>query len=76
MQNLKLFDFFLIWIFRFFALFSFDLFMEGIVFEYLAWNGTTKNDWFFALWWGFVVVWTLYGFLKLYSIWSKSDQDL
>jgi hypothetical protein len=51
MQNLKLFDFFLIWIFRFFALISFDLFMEGIVFEYLAWNGTTKNDWFFALWW-------------------------
>ena len=35
------------WVFGFFVLLSFDLFMEGIVFEWLEWNGTTKNDWFF-----------------------------
>ena len=67
MQNLKLFNFFLIWIFGFFTLFSFDLFMEGIVFEYLAWNGTTKNDWFFALWWGFVATWFMYGIKTLHE---------
>jgi len=50
----------------FFVLLSFDLFMEGIVFELLEWNGTTKNDWFFVLWWGFVVVWFLYGIIMLY----------
>ena len=41
--------------------------MEGIVFEWLEWNGTTKNDWFFVLWWGVtVVVWFLYGVYTLY----------
>ena len=45
---------------------SFDLFMEGIVFEWLEWNGTVKNDWFFVLWWGVVVVWFLYGTYTLY----------
>jgi len=47
-------------------LLSFDLFMEGIVFEWLEWNGTAKNDWFFVLWWGVVVVWFLYGTYTLY----------
>ena len=61
MKNTKPFHFFLIWVFGFFVLLSFDLFMEGIVFELLEWNGTTKNDWFFALWWGFVVVWFIFG---------------
>ena len=37
------------WIFGFFALLSFDLFIEGFVFEWIEWNGTDKNDWFFAL---------------------------
>jgi hypothetical protein len=41
--------------------------MEGIVFEWLEWNGTTKNDWFFALWWGLVVVWFIYGITTLYK---------
>jgi hypothetical protein len=41
--------------------------MEGIVFEWLEWNGTTKNDWFFVLWWGVVVVWFLYGIITLLS---------
>ena len=63
---MKTFYFFLVWVFGFFVLLSFDLFMEGIVFERLAWNGTTKNDWFFGLWWGFVVVWFIYGITMLY----------
>ena len=37
--------------FWFFVLLSFDLFAEGFVFEWLEWNGTNKNDWFFVLWW-------------------------
>tara|TARA_Y100001936_G_C15971593_1_gene611484 strand:- start:213 stop:377 length:165 start_codon:yes stop_codon:yes gene_type:complete len=53
---MKTFHLFLIWIFGFFVLLSFDLSMEGIVFEWLEWNGIQKNDWFFALWWGVVVV--------------------
>lgn len=40
--------------------FAFDLFMEGVIFEYLQWNGTTKNDWFFILWWVLSGFWTLY----------------
>ena len=66
-------NFFLLWIFGFFLLLSFDLFVEAFVFEWLDWNGTNKNDWFFALWWGLVVVWALYGFLKFRSIWSAPD---
>lgn len=58
---------FLIWVFGFFALLSFDLFVEAFVFEWLAWNGTTKNDWFFVLWWGLVVVWFLYGVVTLFQ---------
>jgi len=41
--------------------------MEGFVFEWLEWNGTIKNDWFFALWWGFVVIWVIYGTKTLYE---------
>ena len=67
MNKLKLYKFIPLWIFGFFVLLSFDLFMEGIVFEWLNWNGTDKNDWFFALWWGFVVVWFLYGSITLYQ---------
>ena len=64
---MKTFHFFLFWVFGFFLLLSFDLFMERIVFEWLNWNGTKKNDWFFALWWGLVVVWFLYGIASLYQ---------
>jgi hypothetical protein len=28
-----------------------DVFAEAVVFEWLQWNGTTQNDWFFLLWW-------------------------
>ena len=64
---MKPFHFLLIWVFGFFALLSFDLFIEGIVFEWLEWNETAKNDWFFALWWGFVVVWFIFGVKTLYE---------
>ena len=64
---MSIFNFFLLWIFGFFALLSFDLFFEAFVFEWLKWNGTDKNDWFFVLWWGFVVVWFLYGTKTLYD---------
>jgi hypothetical protein len=67
LKNLTNTSFFLSWIFGFFVLLSFDLFVEGIIFEYLAWNGTTKNDWFFALWWVLVVTWFLYGTISLYE---------
>lgn len=63
LSNLSLF---ILWVFGFFALLSFDLFMEAFVFEWLSWNGTDKNDWFFVLWWGLIVSWFLYGSLKLY----------
>lgn len=72
MKKLKLYKFIPLWIFGFFVLFSFDLFMEGIVFEWLEWNGTTKNDWFFVLWWGVVVVWFLYGTYTLYLRFNKN----
>ena len=66
-ETMKPFRFFLYWVFGFFVLLSFDLLMEGLVFELLEWNGTIKNDWFFALWWGLVVVWFLYGVKTLYD---------
>ena len=66
-KQIKTLYLFLIWVFGFFDLVSFDLFMEGFVFEWLDWNGTKKNDWFFALWWGLVVVWFIYGIVSLYE---------
>jgi len=69
---MKVLNFFLIWIFGFFALLSFDFFFEFIVFEYLDWNGTTKNDWFFLLWWILVAVWTVIGSRNLYLIIKKN----
>ena len=71
LKNLTNTNFFLSWIFGFFVLLSFDLFVEGIIFEYLEWNGTTKNDWFFALWWGLVVTWLLYEIIIVYEMLKK-----
>ena len=51
--------------------FLFDLFMEAVVFEALEWNGTTKNDWFFMLWWGVVAVWFFHGLFTLYERFSQ-----
>ena len=67
MNKLTNLNFFLIWVFGFFVFLSFDLFIEGFVFEWLEWNCTNKNDWFFVLWWGLVVVWFLKGLISLYQ---------
>jgi len=48
--------------------FLFDLFMEAVVFEALGWNGTTKNDWFFILWWILLFFWFLYGLKRLFRL--------
>ena len=47
------------WLVGLTLLLAIDLFAEAVVFEWLQWNGTTKNDWFFMLWWAVVAVWTL-----------------
>ena len=57
----------LLWGSILFLWFAFDLFMEGVVFEYLQWNGTTKNDWFFILWWNLSGLWTLYCGKRFFS---------
>jgi hypothetical protein len=47
------------WLVGLTLLLAIDLFAEAVVFEWLQWNGTTKNDWFFMLWWAVVALWTL-----------------
>jgi hypothetical protein len=47
--------------FGYICLFSFMLFMKHIVFEWLEWNGTTKNDWFYIMWWGLILLWSIFG---------------
>ena len=47
------------WLVGLASLLAIDLFAEAVVFEWLQWNGTTKNDWFFMLWWAVVALWTL-----------------
>ena len=54
---MKPYSFFKLWILGFVGLLIFDLFIEGVVFEWLKLNGTTKNDWFFKVWWVAVVIW-------------------
>ena len=58
---MKPYSFFMLWILGFVGLFVFDLFIEGVVFEWLEWNGTAKNDWVFMVLWGLVLAWFLYG---------------
>lgn len=58
--------------FGFIALLSFDFFFEFVIFECLDWNGTSKNDWFFILWWIFVFMWFLFGLRSLYQIMKKN----
>ena len=50
-----------LWGVGFIILFAFDLFMEGVVFDWLKWNGTEKNDWFFVLWWALNLLWAVFG---------------
>lgn len=56
----------IIWLLGVLLWFLFDLFMEAVVFEALEWNGTTKNDWFFILWWIVFFFWLLYGLKKIF----------
>ena len=65
------FTFFKNWLLFFIGLIVLDLFVEAFVFEWLEWNGTTKNDWFFILWWLIVLMWLIYGVNKLFKIRSK-----
>ncbi len=53
------------WILGFVLLIALDAFMEMYVFEWLEWNGTSKNDWFFMLWWILVIGWASYGIRRL-----------
>ena len=64
---MKPYSFFTLWILGFVVLFVFDLFIEGVVFEWLELIGTTKNDWFFKVWWVAVVIWFLYGLNNLFK---------
>lgn len=50
-----------LWILGFVILLEFDFFMESYPFEWLHWNGTTKNDWFFIMWWMMVLAWLVFG---------------
>jgi len=55
------------WFLSFLLWFVFDLLMEAVVFEAIGWNGTTKNDWFFMLWWMVTCFWLCYGVKRLLS---------
>ena len=59
-------NWFVKWLLGVLLWFLFDLFMEAVVFEALEWNGTTKNDWFFILWWIVLFFWSLYGLKKIF----------
>jgi hypothetical protein len=41
--------------------------LKHLYFEWLEWNGTNKNDWFFVLWWGLVATWFLFGVSRLWQ---------
>ena len=49
------------WLGGFAALIALDLVAEFWIFELLDWNGTSKNDWFFMLWWVLVLGWFVKG---------------
>lgn len=50
-----------LWGVGFIGLLSLIRFMKAFVFEWLEWNGTDKNDWFYILWWGLVALWSVFG---------------
>ena len=55
------------WLLGFFTLVVVVLFAQSVVFEYLGWNGTDKNDWFFILWWVLVLAWFFHGLRQLFA---------
>ena len=48
-----------------------DVFAEAVVFEWLQWNGTTKNDWFFLLWWLILAGWTVLSARRIWRAMSN-----
>ena len=50
-----------------------DIIAEALIFEWLAWNGTTKNDWFFMLWWAVVLAWTIHCALRIWQSFKGSS---
>jgi len=76
-ERLSTLNYFILWTFGFFALLTFDLFMEAFVFEWLSWNGTDKNVWCFMLWWGVVVSWFFCGSVHLYQrVFGKQESSV
>ena len=49
-----------------------EVFAEAEIFEWLQWNGTAKNDWFFLLWWLIVAGWTVFSARRSWRGMSKS----
>ena len=54
------------WILGLMVLIAVVLFAQSVIFEWLEWNGTDKNDWFFMLWWAVVLGWYVSGLRKLF----------
>ena len=55
------------WLLVLIGLIALDLFAETIIFEWLQWNETTKNDWFFIIWWFAVFAWYIFGAKKIFQ---------
>ncbi len=51
-----------------------DVFSEAVVFERLQWNGTSKNDWFFLLWWLIVAGCTLFSAFRIWRAMSNKQE--
>lgn len=49
------------WFIGFIFLVATVVFLKRVVFEFLQWNGTTKNDWAYILWWVIVFAWAFFG---------------
>lgn len=54
------------WILGLLVLIAVVLFAQSVLFEWLEWNGTDKNDWFFMLWWAVVLGWYVSGLRTLF----------
>ena len=61
------------WVTGIAALLVIDIIAEAVVFEWLAWNGTTKNDWFFMLWWEVVLALTIHCALRIWQSFKGSS---
>ena len=59
------------WCFGAALLLIIDVFAEAVVFEWLQWNGTTQNDWFFLLWWLIVAGCTVFSARRVWQAMSN-----